>query len=133
MLPASRVATQYLQTQVQASTPLERVVLLYDAALRSIDAARDAMTRGDLKARRPALNKVLAIVGELQNTLDMERGGAIAADLDRLYDFVLTRVLDVITTQDAAGLDDAQRVMAPLREAWQGIAAATVAEAGAAR
>jgi flagellar secretion chaperone FliS len=133
MAPASRAATQYLQTQVQASTPLERVVLLYDAALRAIDAARDAMTRGDLKSRRPAVNKVLAIVSELQNTLDMERGGAIAADLDRLYDFVLTRVLDVITTQNAAGLDDAQRVLVPLRDAWQGIAAATMAEAGAAR
>lgn len=118
----SRAVTNYLQMQIASSTPLERVVMLYDAALRAIDAARDAMATGNRVARKDALSRLIGIVSELQNTLDMERGGTIARDLDRLYDFVLTRVLDALTTQQPAPLEDARRVLAPLREAWQTIA-----------
>lgn len=125
MLQTSSPANAYLRTQVQSSTPLERVVMLYDAAIRALDAAREAMTKQDLLARRAAISKLLAIVTELQNTLDLERGGKIAEDLDRLYDYVLTRILDALTTQKPQGLEDARRVLAPLRDAWQAISAAT--------
>ena len=125
MLQTSAPANAYLRTQVQSSTPLERVVMLYDAAIRALDGAREAMTSHDLLARRAAISRLIAIVTELQNTLDLERGGQIAADLDRLYDYVLTRILDAQTTQKPQGLDEARRVLEPLRDAWQAIAAST--------
>ena len=125
MLQTSAPANAYLRTQVQSSTPLERVVMLYDAAIRALDGAREAMTQHDLLARRAAISRLIAIVTELQNTLDLERGGKIAADLDRLYDYVLTRILDAQTTQQPQGLDEARRVLEPLRDAWQAIAAST--------
>jgi flagellar protein FliS len=127
MLTSSAPTNAYLRTQVQSSTPLERVVMLYDAAIRALDGARESMTQHDLLARRAAISKLLAIVTELQNTLDLERGGKIAQDLDRLYDFVLTRILDALTSQQPAGLDDARRVLGPLRDAWQAIAASPAA------
>ena len=125
MLQTSAPANAYLRTQVQSSTPLERVVMLYDAAIRALDGAREAMTKQDLLARRAAISRLIAIVTELQNTLDLERGGKIAGDLDRLYDYVLTRILDAQTTQQPQGLDEARRVLEPLRDAWQAIAAST--------
>jgi flagellar protein FliS len=128
MTPTS-VANQYLTTQVQSSRPLELVVLLYDAALRQTAAARDAMLRRDIPARRTALSKTMAILGELQSTLDMERGGAIAAELDQLYRWMQSRLLDAITRQDARPIDEARRVLETLREAWHTIAAAPPAEA----
>ena len=38
---------------------------------------------------------------------------------------VLTRILDALTSQKPQGLDDARRVLAPLRDAWHAIATAT--------
>jgi len=121
----SAPANAYLRTQVQSSTPLERVVMLYDAAIRALDGARTSMTQHDLLARRAAISRLIGIVTELQNTLDLERGGKIAEDLDRLYDYVLARILDAQTTQKPQGLDEARRVLEPLRDAWQAIAAST--------
>jgi flagellar protein FliS len=123
MLQRSAPANAYFRTQVQSSTPLERVVMLYDAAIRALDTAREAMGRHDLLARRDAMSRLLAIVTELQNTLDLERGGQIAADLDRLYDYVITRVVESLTTQTPQGLEEARKVLVPLRDAWQAIAA----------
>ena len=52
-------AQAYLQTQVQSRTPVELVVMLYDGAITFLGQARDAMTAGDLMAKRHALSRGL--------------------------------------------------------------------------
>lgn len=121
MMTAAR-ANQYLNTQVRSSTPLELVVLLYDAALRHAAAARDAMARGDIATRRTSMSKLMAVVGELQHTLDMERGGDIARQLDDLYSWALGQLLDATVHQDAHRIDDVHRVLTILRDAWSTLA-----------
>ena len=65
----------------------------------------------------------MAIIAELQNTLDLERGGAIAAELDGIYTYMLSRLLDAIVQQDAQPIDEVRRMLETLRDAWQQIAA----------
>ena len=79
--------------------------------------------------RRDALSKVLAIVNELQSTLNMEQGGAVAATLDDLYAYVNTQLLAAAAHNAVAPLDDAIRVFESLREAWATVAAQPVATA----
>ena len=124
MVKPAAAAGQYLQTQAQASTPLELVVMLYDGAIRFASAAKDAIERNDIPARRIAMSRLLGIIAELQNTLDMERGGQIALDLDSLYSWMTTRLLDAAVAKDARPIDEVRRALEPLRDAWQTIAAA---------
>ena len=84
---AARGINTYRQTEVQSRSPLELVVMLYDGALRFTADARDAMIRRDIRSRQQHLSKALAVVSELQNTLDMESGGEVAEHLDKLYGF----------------------------------------------
>lgn len=112
----------YRQTEVQSRTPLELVVMLYDGALRFLAVAHDAVVRRDIPARRDAIAKVLAIVSELQSTLDLERGGVVATDLDGLYTYITTRVMDATAKNDTAPLEDARRLLETLRNAWHAIA-----------
>lgn len=118
-----RGLAHYRRTQVQSASPLELVVMLYDGALASMHAARAAIERRDIPARRDALAKVLAIVNELQSTLNLEQGGAVAAELDDLYAYVNARLLLAASQNAVAPLDDALRVFAPLRDAWATVAA----------
>ena len=123
----------YRRTQVQSSTPLEQVVLLYDGALKFMGEARAAMERRDIAARRVAISRALAIIGELRGTLDMERGGEIAVSLERLYAYAQGRVLDAVMHHDPRGIDEATKVFDTLREAWRTVAAsATQAANGSA-
>lgn len=121
MYPGRGVET-YRQTQVQSRTPLELVVLLYDGALRFLASARDAIDRDDVGARRDALDRTLAIISELQSTLNLEQGGDVAAELDRLYSYANLRVLDAAMRNDAAPLDEVRRVFEILRDGWSTIA-----------
>lgn len=119
----ARGAQAYQQTAVQSRSPLELVVMLYDGALRFLAAADDAMARGDLTARRDALSRALAIIAELQNTLNMNAGGDLAASLDRLYNYLNTRLVDVTVKSDRTAIDEALSLLRPLRDAWAEIAA----------
>jgi flagellar protein FliS len=108
----------YRETQVRSRTPLELVVMLYDGGLRFMATARDAIERRDISARRDALSRALAIVSELQSTLNLEDGGEVAARLDALYDFTNRSLLDAALKNDVAPLDEARKVFETLREAW---------------
>lgn len=119
---ASRGLHAYRQTEVQASTPLELVVMLYDGALRFSAEARAAIERGDIAARRTAIDRALAIIIHLQSTLDLDQGGAIATDLHRLYDYVSRRLLDASMQNAVVPIDDVSAVLRSLREGWQGAA-----------
>jgi flagellar protein FliS len=127
-----RAAQQYLQTQVRSSTPLELVVMLYDGALRASAIAADAMLRRDIPTRRTALSRTMAIIGELQSTLDMDKGGAIAAELDRLYSWMMSQLADATVRQDAKPIQDVHKTLAILRDGWHQVATARPAPESAA-
>lgn len=115
---AVRGLASYRQTEVQSRTPLELVTMLYDGALRFLAVARDAIERRDIAARREALNRALAIVGELQSTLNMELGGEIAVELDRLYEYSNLRLIDAAIKNDVAPVDEVRRIFEVLRDGW---------------
>lgn len=117
-MTAQRMLSTYKQTEVQSRTPLELVVMLYDGGLAFIHQARAAIERRDIPARRDASTKALAIVSQLQSTLNMEEGGDVARQLDELYTWVTGRILKATADNDAAPLEDAARVLAMLRESW---------------
>ena len=123
MATLTHAAARYRATQVQASSPLERIVLLYDGAIRFMDTAKEAIGRRDIPARRDALSRALAIIGQLKGTLDMERGGEVAASLDRLYGYVTSRLLDSARQQDARPIDECLTILQTLRDGWRSIAA----------
>ena len=122
-------AGAYVRTEIQSRSPIELVVMLYDGADRYLSQAHDAIERQDGRAKREAISGALAIVMELQNNLDMEAGGEIAASLDSLYGFVNERLIDANRQDDAAAVDQATRVLTPLREAWIQLARGSVASA----
>ena len=103
--------------------------MLYDGALRFTADARDAMVRRDIRARQQHLSRAMAIVSELQSTLDMDTGGEVAEQLDTLYGFVRDRLIDASVTQELQPLDEARRVLTTLREGWLAISHASATAA----
>jgi flagellar protein FliS len=115
---AGRSVLAYQAVDAQSRSGLGLVVMLYDGAMRFLGEARAAHDAGNLRTRANAISRTLAIVAELQRTLDADRGGEVALELDRLYEYVSRRVVDVTVHGDAGGLDEASRILATLRDAW---------------
>lgn len=125
----ARAAQAYLQTHVQSRSPLELVVMLYDGLLRFLGDAGVAIDGGDLAGKRDAVSKALAVLSELQSTLNIDQGGEVATSLDSLYTYVNGRLLDASMQNDRAPLDESAKLLRTLREAWAEIAAREVAPA----
>ena len=122
MSSTARGLSSYRNTQVQSRTPLELVVMLYDGALKFMGTAREAIERRDIPARREALSRTLAIISELQSTLNLAEGGQVAIELDRLYSYSNARLLDAAMKNEVAAVDDVKRVFEILRDGWNTIA-----------
>jgi len=119
---APRGAEAYRRMAVETRSPMELVVMLYDGALRFLEEARGAIARRDVAARAEAVSRALAILTELQGTLDVKQGGEIADRLDGLYAFSISRLLDLTAKQDATAIDDIVKVLKPLRDSWAQLA-----------
>jgi flagellar protein FliS len=111
---------------------MQLVVMLYDGALRFLSEAKAAQAIGDMPRRAHALRRVAAIIAECHSTLDLEQGGTVAAELDRLYSYISTRLIDITVKKDAAAIDEIHRLLTPLRNAWAEAAAQGVMSAASA-
>ena len=61
-------------------------------------------------------------MNELQHSLDLEKGGEVAANLDSLYFYVTDRLLTANTRASVEAMREAAGVLSTLAEAWSEIA-----------
>ena len=116
-----------MDQEILCAEPLELVVLLYKGLRRFIQDARRELAANDIAGRALSVSKAMAIVGELASTLDLNRGGDVAAGLHQLYSFLADRLLDGNYRQVDTPLAEAEAVAHTLLEAWTSISAPAVA------
>lgn len=114
---------------VESADPHQLVSLLLDGALDRIAQARGHIVHGNVPAKGAAISKAVAIVGELHNSLDHAVDPALSQRLASLYEYVTRRLLFAQLHDDLPALDEAARLLAPVREGWQGIRGAYLAQA----
>ncbi len=86
------LAHRYQEMAIKTANPLQLIVMLYDAAICSLQEAREQIERKDIAGRSRSINKCIAIISELQSCLNLKAGGEIASSLDRLYDYMKRRI-----------------------------------------
>jgi flagellar protein FliS len=109
---------EYRKNAVNGASPVQLVVMLYDGALRFMEAGRAAMLRGDLIVQNQNLQKAQRIVLELMATLNMDKGGEISQNLMALYTFVLEQLVQANVHDSTDPIDHAMKTMSGLRESW---------------
>ena len=119
----AQYAQQYQQTQILTSSRVQIVVLLYDAAIQSIELTRRAIENDNYPDKARFIGRAISIVGELDSVLDYEQGGDIAKSLHRLYDYMLSELIEANAKHISTRLDGPVRCLTTLREAWREVAA----------
>ncbi len=112
-----------VETRVSGATPHQLVALLFDGYLECLAKARGAMRAGNREAKAQALGRAVRIVEEgLRAGLDLQAGGPLARDLDDLYTYLTMRLTLANVRGDESLLEECQRLVTPLRDAWMAIA-----------
>ena len=114
----SRTIDQYRKSSIGAASPLQLVVMLYDGALRFMEAGKHAMASGDTYAQNDNLTKAERIVTELLSTLDMTQGGQVAENLFSLYTYVYDSLVEANIEDKPEKIDECAQIFSDLRESW---------------
>lgn len=125
-------ANQYRQTAVKTANRGQILIMLYEGAIKNVKMATLAIQKKDIAAKGVAIGKAHDIVNELVNTLDFEVGGKIADDLERLYNFMIERLMKANLENSVEHLQTVQKLLETLLEGWK-TAVEQVNRTGAAR
>ena len=92
--------------------------MLYDAAIKDIRVAQEAIAASDRGQKAKSLDHGVKVIMELINSLRPEKAPEIAENLRRLYDFMIDRMIQANLKNDAEQLEPVVKVLVELREAW---------------
>jgi flagellar protein FliS len=110
--------------QVSEASPHRLVQMLMEGALDRMAQAKGAMARGDIAQKGLLLGKAIDILIGLRDGLNPEKTDDPAAlqQLDNLYAYMTTRLLEANSKSDVAMIDEVAGLMITLKEGWDGIA-----------
>ncbi|MCB1646035.1 MAG: flagellar export chaperone FliS [Pseudomonadales bacterium] len=110
-----------VQTSVFDASPHQLITMLFDGLLSRLAMAKGFMSRKDYEGKSHCLGSAITIIGALQDALDLEKGGEVAANLDRLYLYMTRRVFAAGVANDPEILDEVASLVRTIKEGWDGI------------
>jgi len=116
----------HLAEKIMGASPMELSVMLFSAAQESISRARKCLYEKDIMARSAAVSKAMAIVVELDASVDESRGGEVAKRLRELYAYALNNLQRGHVIQEEQPFIEAGKVLEILREGFVVCQPATV-------
>lgn len=109
---------KYKNTQIETSNQEKLLLMLYDGALNFLKQAKKGLKNNDYETTNNFLVKTQDIINELMATLDMERGGEIAQNLEALYDYMNRRLIEANINKEVEQIEEVEDMLKELRETW---------------
>ena len=114
----NKAAQAYFQTKVGTTDQGQLLLMLYDGALTFIQQARTKMIANDYAGKGILISKVIDIINELSASLNMDKGGSLAVNLNNLYLLCTARLLRANLKMDVESLDSVESILSGLRGAY---------------
>ena len=120
---SSRSAASYQlvgeESVVHGSSPQQLIGMLFAGLLKSIALAKLAIARGDNKEKIRELGKAIRILQEgLMGNLDLQRGGTVAVNLARIYEYCGMRLVQANLRTDSDALDEVTKLLGTVSAGW---------------
>lgn len=119
---ASAYASVGIETGVVAATPHKLIVMLFDGAMISVNAAIQHMQAGNIPAKGQAISKAIMIIDNgLRASLDKKVGGEIALNLEALYQYMSNQLIQANLKNSEKMLEEVHGLLKDLKGAWEAI------------
>jgi flagellar protein FliS len=132
MYSQNKGAAQYRAVRshglVADASPTRLVQIMFEQVLTNLATAGGCMGRicdnrpaNDVLAKGKAIGKAVALIGQLNGTLDMERGGEIAANLGSLYVYLMSRLTLANAANDVQIVEEVTKLVREIKSGWDQI------------
>lgn len=109
------------QAQVADASPHRLIQMLMEGGLSRLAQAKGAMQYGQSAQKGELISKAIGIIGGLREGLDLSQGGEVAANLDQLYEYMVSRLIEANIGNDPALLDEVAGLLRNVKSAWDAI------------
>ncbi|MGE6995671.1 flagellar export chaperone FliS [Pseudomonas sp. NPDC047961] len=107
--------------QLIDATPHRLIQMLMEGGLSRLAQAKGAMERNDVALKGTLIGKAIDIVGGLRQGLNLEAGGEVAANLNNLYVYMATRLIEANLKSDLVILDEVAGLLREVKSGWDEI------------
>ncbi len=111
--------------QVAEASPARLVQIMFEHILSNLATAQGCMERiknntpfNDVVAKCKAMGKAVRLIGQLDATLDMEKGGKISENLHNLYLYMLGRLTTANVENNAQIVVEVSNLVRTIKVGW---------------
>ena len=108
---------QYQNSKILTASPAELTLMLYEGAIKFCNIAIMAIEKKDVEKAHVNIMKAQRIIEEFRSTLDHKY--AVAEDFDRVYVYLLQRLLQANIKKDAEILEEVNTHLRSMRDTWK--------------
>ena len=107
--------------QTEGASPHRLIQVLMEGAMEKIRVAKGLLERREIPEKVRNINWALTIIDGLRQSLDMEKGGEIAQNLESLYDYMQRRLVVANMENNPQILDEVSGLMLEIKSAWDAV------------
>jgi flagellar protein FliS len=96
----------YRTTNVITADPKKLVIMCYEGAIENLKIGKERLLQQDYDGKNKSFIKVQDIINELLCSLDFEKGGQVAKNLESLYNYMLRRIVDGDIKKDTGAIEE---------------------------
>ncbi|PCI22529.1 MAG: flagellar export chaperone FliS [SAR324 cluster bacterium] len=122
MNPYTKGRSAYKQAAVNTNDQGTLIMMLYDGTIRFLKAGIRKLEENDIEGAHRSIGKAKNIISELRTSLDLEKGGVVGENLNRLYTYMFSRLIDANVSKNKDPLIEVRDLMIELREGWKSVA-----------
>lgn len=112
----------YKQTNIESivheATPHKLIEMLFKGAKDALSQAVGAIERKDFEAKSKKISKAAEIILNLRTYLDKEKGGEVSDNLNELYTYMATVLIDANRTNDIEKLREVSALLDTVAGGW---------------
>jgi len=109
----------YRKVDIETASQGKLIVMLFNGAIQRAEEAKRMIEKGRIDGVHNNLVRAQEIIAELRNALNMQMGGDIAQNLDRLYEYFQHLLIKANIRKNTEPIDECIGFMVSLRNTWQ--------------
>lgn len=117
----------YQQTEankILQASPEQLILMLLEGVMTQVKRVRERYKAGQTVQWKESVNRAMRILNFLQESLNMEKGGEIATNLERIYFFAIDKLFQASRSEDPIpNVEQVERVIGIIYKSWAQIAA----------
>jgi flagellar protein FliS len=118
-MKTSKAKLAYQEAEIRGASQIRLVIMMYDMMIDDLRHAIDYLRAGDVQARTDSTKHAIAVLEQLQGTLNMDSGGDAARNFDQLYSMVRAKLLEAQIKCSAEIMKSQMDLLTDLRTAWK--------------